>query len=242
MIIIPAIDIINGKAVRLTRGDFSQKKVYAADCLEVAKSFEDAGLKYLHLVDLDGAKNRKITNLNILEEIASQTSLKVDFGGGVSSRTDVSNILNAGAEQCTIGSLAVRHPERLSEWAEEFGTERFLIGADVQDERIKIGGWLEDGGILLFDFLRKISFLNIKQVFCTDISKDGLMSGPAVTLYKKIITGFPDLQIISSGGVSSLQHLRDLKESGCYGAIVGKAIYEKTISLKELAEFNAYVS
>lgn len=238
MIIIPAIDIIGGKAVRLTGGDFSRATVYSDNCVDTARRFEDAGLKYLHLVDLDGAKNKKVTNIKILEGIAASTSLTIDFGGGVVSRKDVSAILSAGAARCTVGSIAATNPELLSEWLSEFGNDRFLIGADVLNDRIRIKGWLEDGGISLFDFLEKMMSLQLNRFFCTEISKDGMMAGPALQLYQRIITHFPKIELIASGGVSSVKDLHNLSDAGLYGAIVGKAIYEHAITLKELSEFN----
>lgn len=238
MIIIPAIDIIGGKAVRLTRGDFSRSRIYSDDCLAIARGFEDAGLKYLHLVDLDGAKNKKVTNIAVLEKIAAHTSLQIDFGGGVTTREDVSKILDAGAQKCTVGSIAATHPERLLEWLTQFGEDRFLVGADVLDDTIRIKGWLEDGGISLFDFLKKMRSLRLNRFFCTEISRDGMMAGPAISLYKKIISHFAGIELIASGGVSSVKDLHDLKDAGLQGAIVGKAIYENAISLKELSEFS----
>lgn len=242
MTIIPAIDIINGCAVRLSGGDFNQKKVYSDDCLYLAKSFEDAGLRRLHLVDLDGAKNKKITNLNVLERLATATSLIIDFGGGVTSLQDVKSIFDAGASQCTIGSMAAKEPEVFGSWVEQFGSEKFLVGADVADEKIRISGWLEEGGISLFDFLEKMQSFGLNEFFCTDIAKDGMLMGPSVELYKKILHQFPETNLIASGGVSSLSDLYKLKEAGCSGAIVGKAIYENKISLKELSEFINHVS
>lgn len=237
MTIIPAIDIIEGAAVRLTGGDYQRKKVYYNDPLEAAKLFEDSGLKRLHLVDLDGAKNKKVTNLSVLEKIAAHTSLQIDFGGGVKTIEDVKMIFDAGASQCTIGSLAVKNPELLKKWIEEFGGEKFLVGADVLNNQIRVSGWLEDGGISLFDFLEKMMTMRLNEFFCTDISKDGKMKGPAVDLYKKVIKRFPSIQLIASGGVVTVDDLMALKNAGCSGAIVGKAIYEKTISIKELSNF-----
>ena len=187
MIIIPAIDIINGKAVRLTKGDYAQQKVYNENPVEVAKQFEAAGIERLHIVDLDGAKAGKIINLKVLEEIATATNLVIDFGGGVKNINDVGNIFNAGAAMVTVGSLAVKHPELLEEWLMEFSAEKFLVGADVLDEKIKISGWLEDGGINIFDFIGKMISLGTTNIFCTDISKDGMLEGPSFELYKRIL-------------------------------------------------------
>lgn len=236
--IIPAIDIINGKCVRLTKGDYAQQKIYNDNPVEVAKQFEAAGIQRLHIVDLDGAKAGKIINLAVLENIAAATNLIIDFGGGVKNITDVGNIFTAGAAMVTVGSLAVKHPELLEEWLMEFGEEKFLIGADVLDEKIKISGWLEDGGINIFDFIGKMIALGAKNIFCTDISKDGVMQGPSVELYKKIITEHPEIHLIASGGVTTIDDVKQLKDIGCSGAIIGKAIYEGLITLKELTELH----
>ena len=238
MTIIPAIDIINGKCVRLTKGDYTQKIVYNDDPVEVAKQFADAGLERLHIVDLDGAKAGKIINLNVLEAIAFATDLKIDFGGGVKNITDVGKIFDAGASMVTLGSLAVKHPELLEEWLIEFGADKFLIGADVLDENIKISGWLEDGGIDIFEFIAKMMGLGVSNIFCTDISKDGAMQGPSIELYKKIIATFPELNLTASGGVSNFEEVLLLKEIGCAGAIIGKAIYEGKITLEALITIN----
>ena len=236
--IIPAIDIINGKCVRLTKGDYAQQKIYNDNPVEVAKQFEAAGIQRVHIVDLDGAKAGNIINLAVLENIAAATNLVIDFGGGVKNIADVGNIFNAGASMVTVGSLAVKHPELLEEWLMEFGEEKFLIGADVLDEKIKISGWLEDGGINIFDFIGKMIALGAKNIFCTDISKDGVMQGPSVELYKKIIAEHPEIHLIASGGVSTIDDVKQLKEIGCSGAIIGKAIYEGLITLKELTELH----
>jgi phosphoribosylformimino-5-aminoimidazole carboxamide ribotide isomerase len=238
MTIIPAIDIINGKCVRLTKGDYTQKIVYNDHPVEVAKQFADAGLERLHIVDLDGAKAGKIINLDVLEAIASATDLKIDFGGGVKNITDVGKIFDAGATMVTLGSIAVKHPELLEEWLIEFGADKFLIGADVLDENIKISGWLEDGGINIFDFISKMMGLGVSNIFCTDISKDGAMQGPSIELYKKIIATYPELNLTASGGVSNLEEVLLLKEIGCAGAIIGKAIYEGKITLEALKTIN----
>ncbi|MFZ4770573.1 MAG: 1-(5-phosphoribosyl)-5-[(5-phosphoribosylamino)methylideneamino]imidazole-4-carboxamide isomerase [Ferruginibacter sp.] len=238
MTIIPAIDIINGKCVRLTKGDYSQKIIYNDHPVEVAKQFADAGLERLHIVDLDGAKAGKIINLDVLEAIASATDLKIDFGGGVKNITDVGKIFDAGASMVTLGSLAVKHPELLEEWLIEFGADKFLIGADVLDENIKISGWLEDGGINIFDFIAKMMGLGVNHIFCTDISKDGAMQGPSIELYKKIIATYPELNLTASGGVANFEEVLLLKEIGCAGAIIGKAIYEGKITLEALKTIN----
>jgi len=238
MEIIPAIDLINGKCVRLTKGDYAQQKVYNDNPVEVAKQFEDAGIKRLHIVDLDGAKAGRIVNLSVLESIAKETKLIIDFGGGVKTIADVGNIINAGASIVTIGSLAVKHPEILEEWLLEFGTDKFLIGADVLDEKIKISGWLEDGGINIFQFIGKMIALGVHNIFCTDISKDGILEGPSIELYKKIMEEHPEVSLIASGGVSKIEDVIQLKEIGCSGAIIGKAIYEGKITLEQLITYN----
>jgi phosphoribosylformimino-5-aminoimidazole carboxamide ribotide isomerase len=234
MTIIPAIDIINGKCVRLTKGDYAQQKVYNENPVEVAKQFADAGLERLHIVDLDGAKAGKIINLSVLEAIASATNLVIDFGGGIKNINDVASIFNAGAAIATIGSLAVKRPELLEEWLMEFGAGKFLIGADVLDQKIKISGWLEDGGIDIFSFIGKMIGLGVTNIFCTDISKDGAMEGPSVTLYKQIMEQHPEINLIASGGVTTMDDVKELKAIGCNGAIIGKAIYEGNITLQQL--------
>ena len=234
MIIIPAIDIIQGKCVRLTKGDYAQKIVYNDNPVEVAKQFEGAGIKRLHIVDLDGAKAGSIINLKVLENVAAATDLVIDFGGGVKTIQDVSNIFNAGAAMVTIGSLAVKQPALLEEWLMEFGTDRFLIGADVLDGKIKISGWLEDGGIQIFDFIGKMLSLGVTNIFCTDIAKDGVMEGPSVELYKSILEQHPEINLIASGGVSKIDDILVLDALGCAGAIVGKAIYEGKVPLNPL--------
>jgi phosphoribosylformimino-5-aminoimidazole carboxamide ribotide isomerase len=238
MEIIPAIDIIAGKCVRLTKGDYAQQKVYNENPVEVAKEFEAAGIKRLHMVDLDGAKAGKIINLKVLEAVASKTDLIIDFGGGVKKITDVSDIVNAGAAMVTIGSLAVKNPEILEEWLLEFGPDKFLIGADVLDRKIKISGWLVDGGIDIDSFIGKMLALGVRNIFCTDISKDGAMEGPSIDLYKEIIKTHTEIKLIASGGVSNFHDVIELKEIGCSGAIIGKAIYEGTVTLKELSRIN----
>ena len=243
MIIIPAIDIIQGKCVRLTKGDYAQKIVYNDNPVEVAKQFEGAGIKRLHIVDLDGAKAGSIVNLKVLENVAAATDLVIDFGGGVKTIQDVSNIFNAGAAMVTIGSLAVKQPALLEEWLMEFGTDQFLIGADVLDGKIKISGWLEDGGINIFDFIGKMLSLGVTNIFCTDIAKDGVMEGPSVDLYKNILEQHPEINLIASGGVSKIDDILVLDALGCTGAIVGKAIYEGKVPLnplKDIAESYIY--
>jgi len=236
MKIIPAIDIIDGKCVRLTQGDYNQKKIYNEHPLEVARQFEDAGLERLHLVDLDGAKAGAVKNWKVLETIAGKTSLVIDFGGGIKKEDDLQIVFNSGAAYATIGSLAVKEESVFVEWLSRYGASKFLLGADVKDEKIAIGGWLETVNIQVIDFIAKYMNHGIEQVFCTDISKDGKLEGPATGLYKKIVGKFPALFFIASGGVSNAEDLDALKEAGCRGAIVGKAIYEGRILLKELAK------
>ena len=238
MTIIPAIDIINGKCVRLTKGDYAQQKIYNENPVEVAKQFADAGLQRVHIVDLDGAKAGKILNLGVLESIAAVTNLIIDFGGGIKNINDVSNVFSAGASIATIGSLAVKHPEIVEEWLMEFGADKFLIGADVLEEKIKISGWLEDGGIDIFTFIGKVIGLGAHNIFCTDISKDGVMEGPSVDLYKKIIEQHPEINLIASGGVTTINDVVELKAIGCSGVIIGKAIYEGNITLQQLLSVN----
>jgi phosphoribosylformimino-5-aminoimidazole carboxamide ribotide isomerase len=236
MQIIPAIDLIEGKCVRLTEGDYAQKKIYNKDPLEVAKAFEGIGLMRLHLVDLDGAKAGEVVNWKVLEKIANHTNLKIDFGGGIKKETTLKLVLDSGAQYATIGSLAVKNPTLFEAWIDRFGAAVFMLGADVFEEKIAIGGWLEKTDINVFTFIQSYLDKGLTQIFCTDIQKDGKLQGPSIDLYKKIIKQFSSLQLIASGGVSNLQDLKDLREIGCTAAIVGKAIYENRISLDELAE------
>jgi len=238
MQIIPAIDIIEGKCVRLTEGDYTQKKIYNENPLEVAKAFEGIGLMRLHLVDLDGAKAGEVVNWKVLEKIANQTQLKIDFGGGIKKEATLKTALDLGATYATIGSLAVKSPEIFQEWIERFGANVFMLGADVFEEKIAVGGWLEKTNISIFDFLKLYKEKGVKQIFCTDIQKDGKLQGPSIELYQKILEQFPGLQLIASGGVSSLDDLIALEEIGCSAAIVGKVIYENKITINELASFN----
>jgi phosphoribosylformimino-5-aminoimidazole carboxamide ribotide isomerase len=238
MEIIPAIDLIDGKVVRLTEGDYTKKTVYASNPLDMAKQFEDAGLKRLHVVDLDGAKKGAVVNWKVLEDITEKTSMLVDFGGGVKQKTDVKRIMDAGARWVTIGSMAVKQPDVFGEWLDEYGPGNFFLGADVRDGMIAVGGWLETTSIDVHEFIRQYSDKALRYVFCTDISKDGKLEGPASSLYKELLSRNSDIQLVASGGVTTLQDLQDLKEAGCHGAIVGKAIYENRISLQDLQTFN----
>jgi phosphoribosylformimino-5-aminoimidazole carboxamide ribotide isomerase len=238
MELIPAIDIINGKCVRLTQGDYNQKKEYNSHPLEVAKAYEGAGIRRLHLVDLDGARQKKIVNLAVLEQIASKTSLHIDFGGGVQSDTDIKAAFNAGAKQVTGGSIAVKNPQLFQQWLKIYGSEKLILGADVKDGKIAVSGWQESSERELFPFLVDYQAKGVQYIICTDVSKDGLLQGASTELYGQIIKKFPELKLIASGGVANVSDLHELKALGCWGAIIGKAIYENRISLDELARFN----
>lgn len=238
MQIIPAIDLIDGKCVRLTQGDYEQKKVYNEHPLEVAKEFEDAGLSRLHLVDLDGAKAGKIKNWKVLETIAGKTNLIIDFGGGIKTEKDVKIVFDSGAALAVAGSIAVKNENEFTGWLKQFGADKFLLGADVKEEKIAIHGWQETTELWVYDFIEKYLQHGVQQIFCTDISKDGKLEGPATDLYKTILQQYPKLYFIASGGVSSMKDLEELEKIGCSGAIVGKAIYENRISLKELCLIN----
>ena len=237
MQIIPAIDIIDGKCVRLTKGDYSLKTVYHKDPLDAAKQFEDAGLQRLHLVDLDGAKAGEVKNWKVLEKIAKETKLIIDFGGGIKTETDLQKVFNSGAALATIGTLAIKDETKFVQWLKKYGANKFLLGADVKGEKIAISGWLQTTDVLLYDFLQSYVNHGVQQIFCTDISKDGKLQGPAIELYKSILHKFPALYFIASGGVASVNDLHLLKEAGCSGVIIGKAIYENNISLTDLKQF-----
>lgn len=237
MFIIPAIDIIEGKCVRLTQGDYEQKKIYNEDPLEVAKAYEDHGLERLHLVDLDGARARHIVNYRVLERIATRTRLHIDFGGGLKADDDIRIAFESGARQVTGGTVAARDPELFLAWLNSYGPEKIILGADVRDGRIAVSGWQEETERELFDYLGHYVEQGIRYSICTDISKDGLLQGSALDLYRQIRDQFPDLHLIASGGVTSLEELEKLHDAGCFGAIIGKAIYEGRISLKELQNF-----
>ena len=234
--LIPAIDIIDGKCVRLTQGDYNQKKIYNEHPLEVAKQFEDAGLTRLHLVDLDGAKAGAVKNWKVLETIAGKTKMVIDFGGGIKTEKDVNIIFQSGAAMATVGSIAVKKEGTFTEWLTQYGARKFLLGADVKDEKIAVAGWLETTDIWIYDFLEKYIEKGVQRIFCTDVSKDGKLEGPSFDLYKNIITKFPSLHFIASGGVSSIADVEQLLEIGCKGVIIGKAIYEGRINLKQLTK------
>ncbi len=235
--IIPAIDIIDGKCVRLSQGDYAQKKIYNENPLEVAKQFEDAGIKRLHLVDLDGAKKGTIVNQKVLESIASKTKLIIDFGGGIKTDADVQSVFNAGAGIATIGSVAVKNSQLFFSWLKKYGADKILLGADVKDEKIAVSGWSEQTNVSVFDFIKSNTEQGVINIFCTDISKDGMMQGASIGLYKKIKERFPKITLIASGGISSLKDIDDVVASGCSGVIIGKAIYEGSIKLSELKKY-----
>jgi phosphoribosylformimino-5-aminoimidazole carboxamide ribotide isomerase len=239
MQIIPAIDIIDGKCVRLTEGDYAQKTIYNENPLEVAKGFEDAGIKRLHLVDLDGAKAGVVKNWKVLESIALHTKLVIDFGGGIKTDQDVALVFERGASLATIGSIAVANPELFLNWVSTYGAHAFFLGADVKDNLIAVNGWMKTSDISINDFISGYLERGITNIFCTDVTKDGKLEGPSTVLYQSLLTKFPNLKLVASGGVSSLQDLETLSGIGCAGAIVGKAIYENRISLKALQQFNA---
>ncbi len=238
MKIIPAIDLIEGKCVRLTQGDYAQKKIYNEKPLEVAKQFEDAGLTRLHLVDLDGAKAKKVINWKVLETVATKTSLHVDFGGGVQSDDDLRIAFDCGARQVTGGSVAVKQPDLFESWLKTYGGEKIILGADAKDEKIAVSGWEEGTELWVYDFVEKYQEKGVKYIISTDVAKDGLLQGPSFDLYKNLQDKCPDLHVIASGGVSDRGDLERLAEMNLYGVIVGKAIYEGRVTLAELSKLN----
>ena len=235
--IIPAIDMIEGKCVRLTQGDYATRKVYNEDPLEVAKAFEDAGIRRLHVVDLEGAKAGHIVNYRVLEKLAGHTSLIIDFGGGLKQTKDVEIAFDCGAQMVTGGSIAVKDPETFTAWIARFGSERIILGADAKDRRIAISGWEEATDAELLPFIQKYREQGIEKVICTDISRDGMLEGPAVDLYKEILEAVPEIYLIASGGVSSIADIEKLAEANVPAVIFGKALYEGRITLKELERF-----
>jgi phosphoribosylformimino-5-aminoimidazole carboxamide ribotide isomerase len=235
--IIPAIDIIDGKCVRLTKGDFSQKKEYNEKPLEVALQFEDAGLTRLHLVDLDGARQKKIVNYKVLELIASKTKLHIDFGGGIQSDEDIKVAFESGAAQITGGSIAVKNPDLFENWLKNYGSEKIILGADCKNEKIAVAGWEEGTSLWVYDFIEKYFEKGIQYVISTDVAKDGLLQHPNFDLYKNIQEKTPNVKLIASGGVTDMSDLEKLSEMKLYGVIIGKAIYEGKISLNELQNF-----
>jgi len=237
MNIIPAIDIIDGKCVRLTKGDYSRKKVYADDPVEVARMFEDHGIKNLHVVDLDGAKSKHIVNLKVLQNITSSTGLKVDFGGGVKTNEDIEKAFDAGASMVTGGSIAVRAPEVFGQWLDQYGPEKIILGADVIGRHIAIEGWMETSSHDLSTFLEFYRKKSVKYVICTDVERDGVLKGPAVELYKQLMAEFPEINVIASGGVGAMKDVEELAEIGVWGVIIGKAIYEGRIHLNDLKKY-----
>ncbi|MEZ7876957.1 MAG: 1-(5-phosphoribosyl)-5-[(5-phosphoribosylamino)methylideneamino]imidazole-4-carboxamide isomerase [Polaribacter sp.] len=241
MRIIPAIDIIDGKCVRLTKGDYNTKKIYNENPLEVAKEFEAAGIEFLHVVDLDGAKASQIINYKVLEQIASKTNLKIDFGGGLKSNKDLEIAFNSGANQITGGSIAVKNSDIFESWIEKYGAQKIILGADFYPDsaggKIATNGWQEESTLELIPFIKGYQDKGIQYVICTDISKDGMLQGPSFEVYKKIITEVKNVKLIASGGISTFDELPRLAENGCEGVIIGKAIYEKKISLKQLEQY-----
>lgn len=237
MDIIPAIDLIEGKCVRLSQGDYDKKTVYNNDPLEVALAFEDNGMTRLHLVDLDGAKAQHIVNYKVLERITSKTSLIVDFGGGLKSDDDLRIAFECGAAMVTGGSIAVKSRDKFESWLKQYGGERIILGADVKDNKIAVTGWTESTQLDLMPFLDEYTQKGVKKVICTDISRDGMLTGPSVELYKDIMSRFPDMYLVASGGVSSVKDLYELSEAGIPAVVFGKAFYEGRITFKELSEF-----
>jgi len=233
MRIIVALDIIGGKCVRLTRGDFKTKKVYNKNPLEVAMQMEDNGIRYLHLVDLDGAKNKKIENLKVLEKIAEKTNLRIDFGGGLRTYDDLITVLNAGARQVTAGSIAVTDPDLFMEWLKKLGQEKLILGADCIDRKVSTDGWLETSDKDIISFISDYRSRGVKYTICTDIKKDGMLQGPSTALYKEILATV-NINLIASGGISSLKDIEEVREAGCHGVIIGKAVYEGKLTLNEL--------
>ncbi len=235
--IIPAIDVIDGKCVRLTKGDYNTKKIYNDDPLEVAKMFEKAGVKRLHMVDLDGAKHKHMVNGATLDRIARGTSLQIDFGGGLKSDEDIQVAFSCGAHQITAGSIAVKNKEQVVNWLDKYGSDKIILGADVNNEKIAVSGWQEQTEIDVISFLREYIGYGVKTIICTDIARDGMFTGPSFDLYKKIQDKFPELEIIASGGISKINDVNELNKMHISGVIIGKAIYEDKINLEELKPF-----
>lgn len=236
--LIPAIDIIDGQCVRLTKGDYDQKTVYNDSPVEVAKVFEALGFKRLHVVDLDGAKSKHIVNSHVLSRISAETKLTVDFGGGIKTDEDIEKAFASGAAMVTVGSIAVTHPELFMGWLEKYGAERMILGADVRHGKISINGWKEDSSEDLLPFLKKYIDAGVKNVLCTEISKDGTLAGPAIDLYCQVMDAYPQLHLIASGGVSSKEDIIALDAAGIPAVVFGKAIYEGRIDLRELRVMN----
>ncbi|WP_026755988.1 1-(5-phosphoribosyl)-5-[(5-phosphoribosylamino)methylideneamino]imidazole-4-carboxamide isomerase [Sediminibacter sp. Hel_I_10] len=234
MRIIPAIDVIDGKCVRLTRGDYNTKKVYNENPVEVAKAFENAGIQYLHLVDLDGAKAQHIVNYKVLEQITSKTNLKIDFGGGLKTNEDLHIAFNSGARQITGGSIAVKNAKIFESWIQKYGGTKIILGADCQNEKIAVSGWQEESDLDILPFVKDYLYKGIQYVICTDIAKDGMLEGPSFDLYEKLIQETRDIKLVASGGITSIEDINKLEDIGCEGAIIGKALYEGHIRLKDL--------
>lgn len=243
MRIIPAIDIIDGKCVRLTKGDYNTTKIYNENPLEVAKQFEGAGIEYLHMVDLDGAKADHVVNYRVLEQVATKTNLKIDFGGGLKSDNDIITAFNSGAKQITGGSIAVKNRDTFERWISKYGSQKIILGADCKNEKVAISGWLEESSLEVIPFIKEYQKQGIQYVVCTDISKDGMLQGPSIELYKNIIqqcsngSSGQSVKLIASGGVTTIEDVEKLSEINCEGVIIGKAIYENRITLKELERF-----
>ena len=237
MRIIPAVDIINGECVRLSKGDYSQKTIYNSNVLDVAKNFEANGIRFLHLVDLDGAKQNQIINYKILEQICSKTNLIIDFGGGLKSEKDIEIAFESGANQVTLGSVAVKNPELFQASFEKYGSEKIILGADARQEKIAVSGWLEESEKDIYDFIKEKTKSGIQYVISTDIDKDGMLEGPSFDLYEKIISQNPGVKLIASGGITSVEDLEKLIPIGCEGAIIGKALYENRMTFNDLKPF-----
>jgi phosphoribosylformimino-5-aminoimidazole carboxamide ribotide isomerase len=235
--IIPAIDIIDGSCIRLSQGDFSRQITYSNDPVTVARTFEDMGLTRLHLVDLDGARSGRIANLHILESVARSTDLRIDFSGGIQTDEDMRRVFDAGAVMAGIGSLAVRDPELIAKWTQLYGPEKILLGADVRNENLCVRGWQEDTSVNVGDFIARYSKIGLRQVFCTDVGKDGMMNGPATGLYQSLCARFPDMHLIASGGIAAVDDIISVSHAGCKGVIIGKAFYEGAITAKDLKPF-----
>jgi phosphoribosylformimino-5-aminoimidazole carboxamide ribotide isomerase len=236
--IVPAIDLIDGKCVRLTQGDYAQKKVYNEDPFEVARMFEDHGIKHLHLVDLDGARQKHVVNHKVLERIATHTKLVIDFGGGIKTDDDLKLVFQSGAAQATIGSVAVTDPSLFESWIQKYGSEKIILGADAKDNKIAVSGWMDVTNLDIFDFFAEYQKKLVKYVLCTDISRDGMLQGTAIDLYINLVNRFPDLKIIASGGVTKAEEIDRLNENRLFAVIIGKAIYEGRITLKELEKYS----
>jgi len=235
--IVPAIDLIDGKCVRLTQGDYAQKKIYNEDPLEVARMFESHGIKYLHLVDLDGARQKHVVNHKVLEQIASHTNLTIDFGGGIKTDEDLKLVFKSGAAQATIGSIAVTDPTLFESWVKTYGAEKIILGADAKDGKIAVSGWMDVTNLDIFDFFAEYQKKQVKYVLCTDISRDGMLQGTALELYINLSNRFPDLHLIASGGVTTVEEIDQLNDNDIFAVIIGKAIYEGRITMKELEKY-----